>query len=197
VYYKQYDNLLKIDSNNTLAYSNSGYGYAKGFDLFWRDNRSIKNVDYWLSYSYLDTRRNYLNFTADAVPTFASTHNFSIVYKHFISKLKSQLGATYSFASGRPYTNPNESGLNTSRTPAYQDLSFNWSYLPKPTVIIHFSCTNVLGRDNIFGYEFSAQPDATGLYVSRAIRQPARHFLFLGVLITLSKEKTINQLPIL
>lgn len=197
VYYKQYDNLLKIDSNNTLAYSNSGYGYAKGFELFWRDNRSIKNVDYWLSYSYLDTRRNYLDFTADAVPTFASTHNFSIVYKHFISKLKSQLGATYSFASGRPYTNPNESGLNTSRTPAYQDLSFNWSYLPKPTVIIHFSCTNVLGRDNIFGYEFSAQPDATGLYVSRAIRQPARHFLFLGVLITLSKEKTINQLPIL
>ncbi|MCI0751460.1 MAG: hypothetical protein L0Y35_06445 [Flammeovirgaceae bacterium] len=74
-------------------------------------------------------------------------------------------------------------------------LSFNWSYLPKPYVIVYFSCTNVLGRDNIFGYEFGNTQNGDGMYASRAIRQPARRFLFLGIFITLSKEKTINQLP--
>jgi hypothetical protein len=198
LYHKEYENLLKYqEGSNGILYTNSGTGYARGFELFWRDNRSIKNVDYWLSYSYLDTKRNYLDFSNSVVPTFASAHNFSFVYKHFISKIKSQVGATYSFTSGRPYDNPNEAVRNASRTPMYADLSFNWSYLPTSNVIIHFSCTNVLGRDNIFGYEFSASPNENGLYDSRPIRQAAKRFLFLGVFITLSKEKTINQLPTL
>jgi hypothetical protein len=55
----------------------------------------------------------------------------------------------------------------------------------------------VLGFDNVFGYEFSNTPDGNGVYASRAIRQPAPRFLFLGIFITLSKEKSINQLPTL
>src|SRR5690606_18257568 len=134
---------------------NNGSGYAKGIEMFWRDNRSIKRLDYWLSYSYLDTERAYIHFPHSATPSFASAHNFSVVAKYFIQKMKSQLGATYSFTSGRPYNNPNEERFNASKTPAYQDVSFNWSYLPKPHLIVYFSCTNVLGRDNIFGYEYS------------------------------------------
>ncbi|MEQ9415425.1 MAG: TonB-dependent receptor, partial [Cyclobacteriaceae bacterium] len=85
--------------------------------------------------------------------------------------------------------------FNTGRTPAYQDLSMNISYLPKPFLIIHLSVTNVLGRDNIFGYDYGETPDSSGNYLSRAIRQPAKRFLFLGVFFTISKNKSINQLP--
>jgi hypothetical protein len=53
----------------------------------------------------------------------------------------------------------------------------------------------VLGRDNIFGYQFSNQPNNEGMYVSRPIRQAAPRFIFLGVFITLSKDKVNNQLP--
>jgi hypothetical protein len=53
----------------------------------------------------------------------------------------------------------------------------------------------VLGRDNIFGYEYANTPDVNGVYASRAIGQPAKSFLFLGIFITLSKDKGINQLP--
>ncbi len=192
-YYKRYDDLVR--ATDMTFPDNSGYGYAAGVDLFWRDNNSVKNLDYWLSYSFLDTERDYLHFPHASVPSFASKHNFSAVAKYFVVKLKSQLGATFSYTSGRPYDNPNGATFNEGTTPAYIDLSFNWSFLPKPWIIVYASCNNLIGRDNIFGYEFSAAPDEFGHYASRAIRQPAPRFLFLGVFITISKDKSVNQLP--
>lgn len=196
-YYKKYNSLVKYNNGVASDLTNNGSGFAKGIELFWRDNQSIKNVDYWVSYSYLDTERDYANTPYSVTPSYASAHNFSVVYKHFIPKLKSQLGMTYSYTSGRPYNDPNMDEFNAGKTKSYQDLSVNIAYLPTPTMIIYMSCTNVLGRDNIFGYEFSSTPDGSGVYAGRAIRQPAPRFLFLGVFITLSKNKTINQLPTL
>ncbi len=196
-YYKRYDQLTKFENGNPYRLNNQGNGYAKGVELFWRDNATIKNVDYWVSYSFLDTRRDYLNFPSSAIPSFASAHNLSFVYKHFITSWKSQLGFTYSYSSARTYYNPNKPAdeFNTDKTPSYQDLSANVAYLPRNNLIIYLSCTNLLGRDNIFGYEYSSQPDVSGVYASRAIRQPAPRFLFAGVFITISKNKSINQLP--
>ncbi len=65
-----------------MYFSNDGFGYAKGIDIFWRQNQKIKNTDYWISYSYLDTERDFRNYTTAATPNFASTHNLSIVGKH-------------------------------------------------------------------------------------------------------------------
>lgn len=194
-YYKKYSSLVKYIQGNANVLNNSGDGFAKGFELFWRDNGTLRNIDYWISYSYLDTKRNYLNYPYEAIPTFASKHNLSIVAKYFLQSIHSQLGATYSITSGRPYNDLNTDKFNESKTPAYADLSFNWSYLPKPSLIIYFSCTNVLGRNNIFGYNYNTTSDANGVYASRAITQPAPRFLFLGIFITLSKDKSMNQLP--
>jgi hypothetical protein len=194
-YFKTYADLVKFDNENPAALTNDGSGYAKGIELFYRDNKTIRHADYWISYSYLDTERDYLNTPYAVTPFFASAHNFSVVYKHFIAKLKSQLGVTWSYASGRPYNNPNEEKFNNSLTGSYQDLSANISYLPKPYLIVYFSCTNLAGRDNIFGYEFSSKPNEEGVYNSRAIRQAAPRFIFLGIFITLSKNKSMNQLP--
>jgi hypothetical protein len=194
-YFKRYTSLVKFIGEDSLNLNNEGNGEAKGIELFWRDNKTINKLDYWISYSYLDTKRNYLAFPDEATPSFASKHNFSLVTKYFIQKIKSQLGVTYSYSSGRPYNNPNVQKFNSARTPVYADLSFNWSYLPTPSLIIHFSCTNVLGRDNIFGYEYSSVPTEEGNYNGRAIRQSAPRFLFLAIFITLSKDKSVNQLP--
>jgi hypothetical protein len=193
-YYKKYDNLVKLENG---VVTNNGSGYAKGVELFWRDNESVNNLDYWISYSFLDTKRDYLNFPGKTTPGFASKHNFSVVGKYFVVKLKSQLSTTFSYTSGRPYNNPNETVFNGSKTPSYQDLSFTWSYLPKPYLIVFFSCTNVLGRDNVFGYEYGSTLNEQGMYNSRAIRQPAPRFVFLGIFLTLSKDKSVNQLPTL
>jgi hypothetical protein len=197
-YYKRYRDLVKYTgTDEPTQLNNGGHGDAKGVELFWRDNETVNGVDYWVSYSYLDTRRNYLNYPASAMPTFASRHNASLVVKYFIEPLKSQVGTTYSYTSGRPYNNPNTTAFNSERTPCYSDLSLNWSYLPKPYLIVYFSCTNVLGRDNIFGYTYGNTPNADGVYNSRPVRQAAPRFLFVGIFLTLSKDKSVNQLPTL
>jgi hypothetical protein len=196
-YYKEYSDLVQYNLSNYTEYENlrnTGYGYASGLDIFWRDSKSFRNVDYWLSYSFLDTKRLYRDFPSNSVPYFASAHNFSFVYKHFIEKIQTQIGLTYSYGSGRPFNDPNSNVYNGQRTPAYHDLSMNFSYLVKTNFIIHFSVTNVLGRDNIFGYQYSVVPDESGTYSGIPISQPAKRFIFLGVFITLTKDNTSNQL---
>ena len=198
LFHKEYQDLVKFnDPRSPLGFNNNGQGYARGLDLFWRDGKSLRNTDYWVSYSYTDTQRDYRDYLATVRPSFSSAHNFSLVVKHFVNSIKSQVGATYRMASGRPYHDPNKTGFMTEKTPTYHDLSANISYLFKQNIIIHMSATNLLGLDQVFGYEFASQPDNAGQFASRAIRPPAKRFLFLGVFITLSKEKVLNQLPTL
>lgn len=195
-YEKKYDGLIKYSNiYNPTTFETNGHGYARGVDLFWRDNKTFKNTDYWVSYSYLDTKREHQDYPGSFTPAFASEHNFSFVMKKFIEEIKSQIGVTYSFATSRPYNDLNSEQYLGGRTPAYHDLSFNISYLYNNHVIVHAMVNNVLGINNVYGYEFADQPNEAGIYASRAITPPAPRFIFLGVFITLSKNKGINQLP--
>ena len=196
-YLKDYRNLVTF--NGTLPYdpgyfNNKGYGYARGLDFFWRDSETLRNVDYWISYSFLDTERLYRDFPEKSTPYFASRHNLSVVYKHFISPIRSQIGGTFTWTSSRPYHDPNADQFNAGRTPSYIDLSFNYSYLIKTNLILHFSMTNVLGLDHIYGYQYSQLPDAEGHFEGMAIRPPAKRFIFLGLFWTLSRNREANQL---
>lgn len=196
-YMKQYNELIKFnpaEPYNPNSYNNTGSGFARGIDIFWRDNKSIKNADYWISYSFLDTERDYQDYPSTAVPYFTSKHNLSVVYKHFVSDIKTQFSGTFTYGSARAYNNPNTNDFNTERTPSYVDLSLSISYLATQSIIVYGSVTNVLGRDNIFGYTYSRTPDDQGNYVAMANTLPAKRFLFIGVFITFSKDPTLNQL---
>tara|TARA_R110000787_G_scaffold192886_10_gene304420 strand:- start:7786 stop:9942 length:2157 start_codon:yes stop_codon:yes gene_type:complete len=196
-YYKGYDDLVKFDTEFAgfdSDYNNNGSGFAKGLDIFWRDNQSIKNTDYWISYSYLDTERDYRNFPVTARPNFASAHNLSIVTKHWFESWKSQIGFSYQFASGRNYTNPNEVGFLNKETKNYNSLSFNWAYLIDQQKILYFSVNNVLGTKNVFGYNYANQADANGMFAREAIVPNADSFFFVGFFWTISDDKKSNQL---
>lgn len=196
-YHKQYDRLIRFDPMTSMLHTgleSTGTGYANGLDIFWRDQKTIKNADYWVSYSFLDTRRLAMDFQEEAVPSFASAHNFSLVTKYFVAPVKTQAGFTFSYTSPRPFHDPNQEGFMNGQTPAFMDLSFNAAYLYRPHVIFYISATNLLGRENIFGYRHALQPDGQGHYPMEAVGQPALRFLFLGIFITLSKDKTKNQL---
>jgi len=197
VYYKDYDNLLKYDDEFTdfdTNFSNKGYGFAKGIDLFWRDNKSIKNTDYWVSYSYLDSKRNYRNFPVEAQPNFANTHNLSVVGKYWIEDWKSQVGFSYAFGSGRTYTNPNMNGFLNQKTRGYNNLSLNWAYLLSPQKILYFSINNATGFKNVNGYQYANTPDLNGQFASRALKPAADQFFFIGFFWTISEDNTSNQL---
>ncbi|HDZ04785.1 hypothetical protein LCGC14_0198360 [marine sediment metagenome] len=196
-YYKDYNDLVKYDTPVALpisSYSNSGNGYAKGLDIFWRDNKSIKNTEYWLSYSYLDTERDFQNYPTKATPNFASTHNASIVLKCWIEDWKSQAGLSYNFASGRNYTNPNKRGFLTEQAKNFHSLNFNYAYLMSPQKILYFSISNVLGTQNINGYQYANEANTNGIFDRRAITPAADRFFFVGFFWTISDNKNDNQL---
>ncbi|SFF41005.1 TonB-dependent receptor [Flavobacterium xueshanense] len=196
-YYKDYRDLVKFDTQMAAynsVYNNTGSGNAEGLDLFWRDGKSIKNLEYWVSYSYIDTERSYKNFSSQVTPSFVADHSLSIVTKYWINDWKSQIGFTNSYSSGRPYNNPNETKFMNGKTKSYNSLSFNWAYLLSQQKILYFSVSNVLGSQNVFGYEYANNPDNAGFYNRKAIIPTADRFFFVGFFWTISNDKKDNQL---
>jgi len=211
VYYKDYSNLVKYYNKPTVntnatnfgtdaaqynsIFSNTGSGYAKGLDLFWRDGKSFKNLEYWISYSYIDTKRDYKNFPKEVTPSFVADHSLSLVTKYWIESWKSQIGFTESFSTGRPYNNPNLiNSFMSEKTKSFSNLSFNWAYLLTQQKILYFSVSNVLGTQNVFGYEYARNQNASGIYNRRTITPTADRFFFVGFFWTISDNKKENQL---
>jgi outer membrane receptor for ferrienterochelin and colicin len=196
-YYKDYSNLVKYDTDFAQIdsnYSSNGYGFTKGIDLFWRDSKSFRNFDYWVSYSLLDTERDYRNYPTASQPNFANTHNLSIVGKYWVEDWRSQVGFSYTFASGRTFTNPNEIGFLNKKTKSFNSLSINWAYLISPQKILYASINNVLGFTNINGYQYANTPDSNGFYDRRALKPATDQFFFVGFFWTISEDKKSNQL---
>ena len=196
-YLKDYKDLVKYNDNfpiYTSNFNNNGNGYAKGFDIFWRQDGKIKNTDYWVSYSFLDTKRDYKNYPTAATPNFASKHNLSVVAKHWVESLKSQIGFSYNSASGRSYTNPNETSFLNNKTKNYNSLSLNWAYLIDQQKILYFSVNNVLGNQNIFGYNYKNTAAPNGYFKRQAIIPSTDRFFFVGFFWTISDNKKTNKL---
>ncbi|MFC5284585.1 TonB-dependent receptor [Pedobacter alpinus] len=178
-YYKDYNNLVKSIPN----LNNNGSGYAQGIDLFWRDKKTFRGVDYWVSYSYLDTKREFRNYPTAATPEFGAKHSLNIVYKQFFSKLNSYVGATYSLASGRPFYNPNNPEFMGDKTKAFQNLSINVSYLTSifgKYTVIYTSVSNLPGFKNVYGYNYS-----TDGQMRQTVQPPALRNIFVGMFITI------------
>ncbi|HEY9177955.1 MAG TPA: hypothetical protein VIN07_09705, partial [Flavipsychrobacter sp.] len=190
-YYKDYNQLVRehyppgtpFDPNTfryiprTILVNNAGYGYAQGLELFWRDKKTVKNGDYWISYSYIDTRRLYKNYLASVQPDFIATHNLNIVTKYFIPKWATQVNATYNYSSGRPYYNPSATEFMSERTPAFHNLSITINYLRsfgKWFSVIYAGVDNVTNQKNIFGYRY-----ANG--VKTPVIPPIYRSVFVGV----------------
>jgi len=197
LYYKDYKNLVKTNGGEfylPTSYTNLGSGYAKGLDLFWRDSKTIKNGDYWISYSYLDTKRDYRNFPETAIPTFASTHNFSVVYKHWLNGWRSLLGANFKYSSPRVYNDPNSPVFNSERMLPYRSLDLSWSFLYRKNIIFYGAVTNVMGFKNEFGRRYASTSDVNGNYSSAAIQPSSSRFYVVACFITLTRKGIANQL---
>jgi len=198
-YYKKYQDLIKTttDFYRPIAVNNNGSGYAKGVELFWRDKKSLKNIDYWVSYSYLDSKRDYLNYTESLFPNFAAKHTLSLVAKKFVTNWKTGFNISYNYNSGRPYYNfVTENGntvlKNQGFVKDYQAVNFSLNYLPnlgkkdaRAFTVLVLSINNILGTKNEFGYNFSSN----GLK-SRAIVPPTNTFVFIGAFISFGTDRT-------
>lgn len=202
-FYKEYADLVKSYPVNYYynMYSNSGSGYAKGIELFFRDKKTIKNLDYWISYSYLDTKRDFMNYPEKLQPDFAANHTASLVVKRFIIDWKTGFNFTYSFATGRPYYNfmYNENNgtkkfiiADQGKTHNFNNLGFSMNYVPsvgktnpKMFWVLVASITNVLGADQVSGYNYSF--DGTNKV---PVMPPAKRFYFIGAFFSWGVDRT-------
>ena len=185
-YVKEYSDLVKYNTQysiDPMDYSNNGNGESKGIDIFWRDKQTLTNTDYWISYSFVTGKRNYKDYPESVHPYYMSNHNASFVYKRFFEKILTFGGFTYSFASGRPYNDPNSDVFMDSRTRPYHDLSFNLTHMLQlfgKDAILHLNFNNVFGFENVYGYNYSNTQNADGQFESYAIKSPyKRQIVFL------------------
>jgi len=193
-YYKSYAQLVQEHgvayTPNSFRFNygmvdNGGSGYAEGIDVFWRDKKSIKNFDYWISYSYIDTKRLYQNYVSKVTPDYVSNHNLNVVMKYFSTKLQTSFSATYSYASGRPYYNPTNSRFLGDRSPDYHNLAFTAAYLTtikKMFTVFYISLDNITNRHNVLGYRYSY--DGSERY---EVKPPFYFNLFFGVNLSLKE----------
>ncbi|KAA3641712.1 MAG: TonB-dependent receptor, partial [Bacteroidetes bacterium] len=111
IYKKDYSQLVKYDfesnGTNPSNFNNLGSGYANGLDFFFWDRKTFKNLEYRVSYTLIDAKRDYETYPGIVYPRFYSKHNASAVVKYWSDKLRSLISVSYTYSSGRPYTNPN------------------------------------------------------------------------------------------
>ena len=202
IFYKKYDQLYKTvrnANNQDVIANNMGYGDAKGLEIFWRDKKTLKNVDYWISYSYLDTKRDFLNFPSAIQPSFATNHTASFVFKRFVLPWKTGFNLSYNFATGRPYYNiayDNTQGkyaiTDQGKTINFNSMSFSINYLPnlgkkdkKTFSVWVLGVNNVLNQNQIFTYNYNNNGTR-----KEAVTPPSRQFVFIGCFLSFGIDRT-------
>ena len=168
-YYKKYHNLPLIANG---LYTADGYGTSKGVDVFIENHSLIKNLTSTLSYSFNDSERLYLDYTALRTPDYVSRHNVRMTLKYNIGK--TIIGLSESYASGRKYP--------IGITPHYNSVDANITWLVSPKIIVYASLNNIFGRTNIFRYN----PDGTTVKANRD------RFFYIGIFVSLKNNKAYD-----
>ncbi|OQP64167.1 hypothetical protein A3860_22440 [Niastella vici] len=193
-YYKKYKDLVTTQP----VTANDGSGYAKGIELFFRDKRTFKDFDYWVTYTYLDTKRKFLNYPYALQPNFATPHTASLAVKRFFQDINLSANLSYTLATGRPYYNiQNDVAgkpvvLNEGTTNLYNQMNLSFAYLfnlfkkwkHKDFSGIGFGINNVFGTKQVFGYNYSY----SGLN-KMPITQPAPRSYYIGLFMSFGIDR--------
>ncbi len=202
IFYKKYNNLYKTGISNTgreVAINNEGSGHASGIEFFWRDKKTIKNVDYWISYSYLDTKRDFLNYPTAIQPSFAARHTAAFVFKRFVLPWKTQFNLSYNFATGRSYyriaydnTQLKYIITDAGKTINYNSMSVSVNYLPnigkknpRSFAVWVLGINNVLGQQQIYSYNYSYDGSR-----KEPVTAPSKRFVFIGCFLSFGIDRT-------
>jgi hypothetical protein len=199
IYYKKYQDLVKTFPGTTLG----GEGYAQGLELFWRDKKTVRNLDYWLTYTYLDTKRDYLDYPQRIRPSFTSPHTFTIAVKRFFQGISTNVNVSYSHAAGRPYYDirpGSDAGTriyDSGTARPYNVLNLHVSKMMtffKKSKFRDYSgfaigANNVLGTRQVFGYNYAYNGQ-----FRTPVTLPATRFYFVGVFMSLGIDRTEDLL---
>ena len=168
-YWKKYHHLPLLENG---IYQPHGNGSSRGVDVFLENNSLIKHLTTTLSYSYNDSERLYLDYTSPRMPDFASRHNLRLTAKYGIGK--AIIGVAESCTSSRHFPQ--------GKTPAYNSVDINLTYLVSPKVIVYTSLNNILGRTNIFRFDKMGSP----------VMATRDRFFYIGIFVSLKNNKAYD-----
>ena len=173
-YYKRYLDLpLEYPAR---TFSSTGYGAARGVDLYAR--KGWRNLSVEAVYGWLHTRRRWTSTveasrgfdvpeTGTWTPHFAIPHGLRATVTAGVTDTVTA-SASWRTASGRPFTpvvaaRPGELGyvpvygaINSDRAPRYERLDFGIDILTPLGPILFAAVTNALGRENVLDYAYSS-----------------------------------------
>ena len=171
-YYKNYSNLI-LDDDLTYYYNN-GYGYARGIDVFLKQDAGLFTG--WMAYSFLQSKRKEKNYHALVPTDFDITHNLKVAWKINIS-MAWGMSITYRYASGIPF-HTGYGNWNAGRGQAYSKLDFSLSrmvsFFSNNLTIFYLSISNVLGSNNTIRYTYS--PDYSEHHVHKSTNKRMVYF---------------------
>lgn len=185
-YYKKYGRLPLLANEKYIP---TGFGSSKGIDFYLENESLLSNLRTSFSYSYNDSKRLYMDYPVLSQPQYATNHNLNVSLRYYVNGIKTYIGASNSFASGRLYTNPNKPGFLNSKTPVFNSLDLNLTFLVKPNIILYTSITNILGRNNIFNYTYSETRNENHIFSSAPVVSSRNRFFFIGIFISLNNSK--------
>lgn len=197
-YRKQYHDLVKTSPLT----NNEGSGYAQGLELFFRDKKTIKNLDYWLTYTFLDSKRDFLNYPYALKPAFTTPHTATIALKKNFQEINTFLNVSYAFATGRPYYNIRYSNTDQQfkiadqgKTRAYSVMNLQIAHLfslfgswkQKPISGFSTGVNNLLGTKQVFGYNYSFNGRN-----KVAVTLPADRYFYAGIFMSFGIDRTAD-----
>ena len=199
---KEYDDLIIIPENpmDDIIYSpnilsNSGDGYSRGFEMFWRNDQSRdgEGKDIWVAYSYLDSKRTFKHYYPEKIiPSFASNHKLTFIYKEtFTLKNEDRFNASLAMTAttGFPYYDPYDEKQFESKP--YLSFDVGGSYLPKVEdgfMVIFFNISNPFGYRNSFGYNYTGYDNAALIEPEEKLPSSLRS-IFIGCFMFFSVDK--------
>lgn len=169
LFQKDYTDLPLEDEN--INYNNDGFGYARGLDFVLKGDLPF-NLDGWLSYGYINTKRKWMDFDKLTSSGFDITHNLSMILKYNINAMW-QIGLNVKYSSGRPFTpiesseyladrkiyEPLYGANNSERYPDYKRVDLRVTHLNqlfgKYFAVFYLEGLNILNINNLFGYTYS------------------------------------------
>jgi hypothetical protein len=173
-YRKTYRGLVTNDPRS--YYANGGFGHAQGVDVLLKASR--RDLAGWVSYGYLDSKRQELDDPRAVAATYGVRHSGTLVATYRVApawtvgtRVSASAGAPYTPVVGRAYDagrgvwRPVYAENNSGRMPAFSRVDLRATYLfslpalggikASSICVAYVEALNVLNRHNTLRYSWN------------------------------------------
>lgn len=155
-YYKKYHRLETYNLSGRWLFNdidNRGDGDVKGVNVFLQGT-AFQMLQYRVNYSYTDANLQMGSMNKASMPQYLSKNRLTLSANTYVPWIKSFVAASWFIDDGSTfyrYSNVDDS----HHSPCRHQLDLGLYIMPYKDFQVYFSCQNVYGRKNVYGYRYS------------------------------------------